>query len=129
MVKMAIYTQKCEQKWLKKLIKVGFGIRMSWVEKNRRINNRGRGGLTIIRDSRVCTLHWCQNQFKEIKMFHRKLYLEETYSWWDNSITWSYATVVMCILTRKYQGAFCCSPYGVESLLNFMLSFKYEISI
>ena len=51
MVKMAIYTQKCEQKWLK-INNRGVGIKMSWVEKNRKINNRGRGG-TIIRDSRV----------------------------------------------------------------------------
>ena len=43
--------------------------------------------------------------------------------------TWSYVTGVMCILTRKCQGAFCRSPYGVESLLNFMFSFKDEISL
>ena len=36
---------------------------------------------------------------------------------------------VMCILTRKYQGAFCCSRYDVESLLHFMFSFKYESSL
>ena len=47
MVKMAIYVQKCEQKWLR-----GVGIKMSWVEKNREINNRGGVG-GIIRDSRV----------------------------------------------------------------------------
>ena len=54
---------------------------------------------------------------KEVKMFLQKLYPEETYFWWDNSITWSYATGVMCILTRKYQGSFCSSLYGTESLL------------
>ena len=61
-------------------------------------------------------------------MFCQKLYLEETNYRWDNSITWSYATGVMCILTRKYQGTFCSSPYGVESL-NFMFPFKYEIGL
>ena len=35
----------------------------------------------------------------------------------------------MCILIRKYQGAFCCRPYGVKSLLNLMFSFKYEITL
>ena len=35
----------------------------------------------------------------------------------------------MYILTGKYQGAFCCSPYSVEGLLNFMFSFKHEISV
>ena len=35
---MAIYTQKCEQKWLK-INNRGVGIKMSWVEKNRKINN------------------------------------------------------------------------------------------
>ena len=40
LVKMAIYTQKCEQKWLK-INNRGVGIKMSWVEKNRKINNRG----------------------------------------------------------------------------------------
>ena len=43
MVKMAIYTQKCEQKWLK-INNRGVGIKMFWVEKNRKINNRGSGG-------------------------------------------------------------------------------------
>ena len=47
----------------------------------------------------------------------------------NNSITWSNATGVMYILTGKYQGAFCCCPYSVESLLNFMFSFKHEISV
>ena len=47
----------------------------------------------------------------------------------DGAITWSYAKVVMCILTRKYQGAFCCSSHGVESLLNFMFPLKHEISL
>ena len=41
MVKMAIYTQKYEQKWLK-INNRGVGIKMSWVKKNRKINNRGR---------------------------------------------------------------------------------------
>ena len=41
----------------------------------------------------------------------------------------AYATGIMCILTRSYYGALCCSPYGIESLLNFMFSFKYEISL
>ena len=53
---MAIYTQKCEHKWLKINNRgEGVGIKMPWVEKNRKINNSegggGRGG--IIRDSRV----------------------------------------------------------------------------
>ena len=43
MVKMAVYTQKCEQKWLK-INNRGLGIKMSWVEKNRRINNQGEEG-------------------------------------------------------------------------------------
>ena len=34
-------------------------------------------------------------------------------------------TGVLCILTRKYQGTFCCYPYDVE---NFMFPFKYEMS-
>ena len=59
----------------------------------------------------------------------QRLYLEETYSSWDNSITCSYATGAMCILARKYQGAFCCPLYGIESLLNFMFSFKYEFTL
>ena len=59
MVKMANYTQKCEQKWLKISNRgKGVGIKMSWVEKNRKINNQGgRGGggrgWAIIWDSRV----------------------------------------------------------------------------
>ena len=58
MVKMAIYTQKCEQKWLKINNRVGGGggrdgRKMSWVEKNQKINNRGK---TIIRDTRVVSL-------------------------------------------------------------------------
>ena len=40
MVKMAIYTQKCEQKWLK-INNKGGGIKMSWVGKNWKINNSG----------------------------------------------------------------------------------------
>ena len=51
MVKMAIYTHKCEQKWLKINNRLGGGgggegggIKMSWVEKNRKINYPGRGG-------------------------------------------------------------------------------------
>ena len=47
-MKMAIYTQKCEQKWLK-INNRGVGIKMSWVEKNRKINNRG-GRLFGTRD-------------------------------------------------------------------------------
>ena len=51
MVKMAIYTQKCEQKCLK------INNRGGWKKdvlggKNQKINNR-EGGGTIIRDSRV----------------------------------------------------------------------------
>ena len=68
----------------------------------------------------LCTSHWCRNQLKEVRVFRQKLYFKETYSWWDNSITWSYAAGVMCILTRKYEGTFCCSLYGVKSLLNFI---------
>ena len=54
---MATDTQKCEQKWLKINNRGGVGIKMSWVEKNRKINNRGRGGGggTIVRDSRETT--------------------------------------------------------------------------
>ena len=37
---MAIYTRKCEQKWLKLIIGGAVGIKMSWVEKNQKINNR-----------------------------------------------------------------------------------------
>ena len=41
---MAIYSQKCQQKWLKKNNR-GVGIKMSWVEKNRTIiNHGGRAG-------------------------------------------------------------------------------------
>ena len=39
---MAIYTQKCEQKWLK-INNKGVEIKRSWVEKNQKINNRGGG--------------------------------------------------------------------------------------
>ena len=58
MVKMANYTQKCEQKCLKISNRgKGVGIKMSWVEKNRKINNQGGrgggGGWAIIWDSRV----------------------------------------------------------------------------
>ena len=58
MVKMANYTQKCEQKCLKiSNREKGVGIKMSWVEKNRKINNQGgRGGgrgWAIIWDTRV----------------------------------------------------------------------------
>ena len=38
------YTQKCEQKWLENNNRWGGGgdgIKMSWMEKNRKINNRG----------------------------------------------------------------------------------------
>ena len=42
MVKMATYNQKCEQNRLKiNNMGGGVGIKMSWVEKNRKINNRG----------------------------------------------------------------------------------------
>ena len=49
---MAIYNQKLEQKWLKinnRGVCVcvwggGVEIKMSWVEKNRKINNRNGGG-------------------------------------------------------------------------------------
>ena len=58
MVKMAIHTQKCKQKWLKINNKgVGGGIKMSWVEKNRKVNNRE---TTIIRDWRVFSLLCCK---------------------------------------------------------------------
>ena len=77
----------------------------------------------------LCTSHWCQNQWKEVKMFRQKLYLKEINSWLNNSITWSYAAAVMCIITRKYQGAFCCSQNGAESLLNFIFSFKSEVGL
>ena len=51
---MAIYTQNGERKWLKtnnKWGERGVGIKMSWVGKILKINNRV--GETIIRDSRV----------------------------------------------------------------------------
>ena len=62
MVKMAIYTQKCEQKWLK-INNRGIGIKMSWVEKNGKINNRG---VTIIRDSRVYKCYILQLALSQI---------------------------------------------------------------
>ena len=52
MVKMAIYTQKCKQKWLN-INNRGVGIKMSWVEKKQKIKNQGGGGGEIIQDSRV----------------------------------------------------------------------------
>ena len=42
-MKMAIYTQKWEQEWLK-INNSGVGIKMSWVEKNLKINNLGGEG-------------------------------------------------------------------------------------
>ena len=45
MVKMAIYTQKSEQKWLK-INKKGVGTKISWMEKNQKINNRGVDGYS-----------------------------------------------------------------------------------
>ena len=53
MVKMAIYTQKCEQKWLE-INNREVGIKTSCVEKKLK-NQQSRG--TIIRDSRVGLLH------------------------------------------------------------------------
>ena len=44
-MKMAIHTQKCEQKLLKINKAGGLGIKVSWVVKNRKINNRGGGRL------------------------------------------------------------------------------------
>ena len=42
-----------------KLIIGGVGIKMSWEEKNRKINNREEGGGdTIIRDSRVAAQNY-----------------------------------------------------------------------
>ena len=39
---VAIYTHKCEQKWLQINNRgEGIGTKMSWVEKNRKINNQG----------------------------------------------------------------------------------------
>ena len=64
---MVIYSEKCEQNWLKINNRGegggwggvcgggGGGINMSWVEKNRKINNWGAVGGVIIRDSRVLT--------------------------------------------------------------------------
>ena len=53
MVKMAIYTQKCEQKQLK-INSRGVGIKMSWVEKIEKLT------IIIIQDSRVAenVLHY-----------------------------------------------------------------------
>ena len=58
MVEMTIYTQKCEQKWLKINDRggEGVGIKISWVEKKSKISNRGGGG-TIIRDLRVIFIY------------------------------------------------------------------------
>ena len=98
MVKMAIYTQKCEQKWLK-INNRGVGIKMSWVEKNRKINNR-RG--TIIRDFRVLgkltdklknffSIHLIQmlsmlNNFilflSHIKLLYKKIGFSKCYGLW-----------------------------------------------
>ena len=61
---MVIYSEKCEQNWLKINNRGGGGggggvwqggLKMSWVEKNRKINNWGAVGGVIIRDSRVLT--------------------------------------------------------------------------
>ena len=43
MVKMTIYTQKCEQKWLK-INNRGVGLKMSWVEKIEKLTMGGGGG-------------------------------------------------------------------------------------
>ena len=56
MVKMAIYTQKYEQKWLKINNGGGIGIEMSWVEKNRKINNRGEGTIDGTREQSLESL-------------------------------------------------------------------------
>ena len=53
MVKMAIYTQKCEQKWLK-INNRGVGIKMSWVEKNRKINNREGNDYSGLESIYIC---------------------------------------------------------------------------
>ena len=65
MVKMAIYTQKCEQKLLK-INNRWVGIKMSWLEKNRKINSRG---WTIIRDSRVIIEISCGNSIAKSNEF------------------------------------------------------------
>ena len=49
MVKMAIYTQKCEQKLLKTNNR-GVGIKMPWMEKNWKINNQEGGWLLGTRE-------------------------------------------------------------------------------
>ena len=57
MVKMAIYTQKCEQKWLK-INNSGWGGVGGWNKDvlggKKSKNLQSGGGGTIIRDSRVC---------------------------------------------------------------------------
>ena len=71
MEKMVIFTQKCEQRWVKINKREGggrgggVGIKMSWVEKNRKINQGG----TIIRDSRVCSKEKCFNSSANIRKF------------------------------------------------------------
>ena len=64
MVKMAIHTQKCEQKWLETNNR-GAGIKIPLVEKNRKINNRWG---TIIQDSKVLEI-WVQYSINETGCF------------------------------------------------------------
>ena len=73
MVKMAIYTQKYEQKWLN-INKRGVEIKMSWVEKNRKINKWGvcvcvRGGGVLGEGDDYSGLE--SKSFKHINGRHR----------------------------------------------------------
>ena len=59
----------------------GFEIKMSWVEKNRKINNRGGG--TIIRDSRVTILRGFENNSVQLISNYVGNGLEDPARRWD----------------------------------------------
>ena len=50
---------------------------MSWVEKNRKINNRGGRGGTIIQDSRVIATGKRRNQLASAPNYHTTKYFSE----------------------------------------------------
>ena len=82
---MAIYTQKCEQIWLK-INNRGVGIKMSWVEKNRKINNCGGGGRggggRFIRDSRVSAYEYINCLIQSILSFSEVVFLYNIIKKW-----------------------------------------------